>query len=194
MDIMSEENDMQSIERLRRTALALLMAGVIASTGCAATRTQKSAGEQIDDTVVTARVKTALIADSDTKARQIDVEVFRGTVQLNGFVDSAAEKSAATRVARGVDGVAEVRNNLQVRPGGGATAGEVVDDTTLTAKVKAALIENPETKAHQINVAASNGTIQLSGFVDSAAAKSAATQVARSVGGVKSVRNELDVK
>ena len=53
---------------------------------------------------------------------------------------------------------------------------------------------DPETKAHQINVAASNGTIQLSGFVDSAAAKSAATQVARSVGGVKSVRNELDVK
>ena len=51
-----------------------------------------------------------------------------------------------------------------------------------------------ETKAHQINAAASNGTVQLSGFANSAAAKSAAAQVARTVGGVKSVRNELDVK
>ena len=61
---------------------------------CASTRTQKSAGEQVDDTVTTASVKCSLIGDPVTKAGQIDVEVFKGTVQLNGFVDSAASKAA----------------------------------------------------------------------------------------------------
>lgn len=186
---------MQTKSRLARVAATVLMTGVLVATAaCTPTRTQKSAGEQLDDTVVTAKVKTALIADPATKARQIDVEVFRGTVQLNGFVDNATEKSAATRVARAVEGVKTVRNNLDVRPGGQTTVGEKVDDATVTTKVKAALVEHPSTKAHQINVATSDGVVQLSGFVDSAAAKAAAGDVARSVGGVKSVRNELDVK
>jgi osmotically-inducible protein OsmY len=93
-----------------------------------------------------------------------------------------------------VDGVSSVRNNLAVRPSGSATLGEAVDDATLTTKVKAALAADPQTKAHQINVAAASGVVQLSGFVNSASAKSAATEAARSVEGVKSVRNELDVK
>lgn len=185
---------MTSIHRFRVTALATFLALATVLGGCAATRTQKTAGEQIDDTVVTTKVKAALIANPTTKARQIDVEVFRGTVQLNGFVDSSAEKTEAARVARAVDGVSKVQNNLEVRPGGAASAGDVVDDTTLSAKVKAALAGDQRTKAHQINVAASNGVVQLSGFVDSAASKSAATDVARAVGGVKSVRNELEVK
>jgi len=186
---------MQTKARFPRIATALItVCALLATAACTPTRTQKSAGEQIDDTVITAKVKSALIADPETKARQIDVEVFRGTVQLNGFVDNAAEKSAAARVARGVDGVKTVRNNLDVRPGGQTSLGEKVDDATVTAKVKTALAEHPATKAHQINVATSDGVVQLSGFVDSASAKSAAGDVARSVGGVKSVRNELDVK
>ena len=185
---------MTSILRFRATALAVILATATMLGGCAATRTQKTAGEQLDDTVITTKVKTSLIANPTTKARQIDVEVFRGTVQLNGFVDNAGEKTEAERVARGVDGVSKVQNNLAVRPGGAATAGDVVDDATITAKVKTALAGDPRTKAHQVNVAASQGVVQLSGFVDSAAAKSAAAEVARSVAGVKSVRNELEVK
>lgn len=186
---------MQPSHRFHHAALVAVLAAVtMAAAACAPTRTQKTAGEQLDDTVVTARVKAALVADPATKARQIDVEVFRGKVQLNGFVDSAAEKTAAARVARGVEGVAQVDNNLEVRPGGAATAGEVVDDSTLTARVKAALAQSDRTKAHQINIAASNGVVQLSGFVDSAEARAAASDVARSVSGVKSVRNDLAVK
>src|ERR1044071_6403548 len=82
---------------------------------CTATRTQKTAGEQIDDSVITAKVKAALVDNDSTKARQIDVETFRGTVQLNGFVDSADAKAAATRVARSVNGVQKVDNNLSVQ-------------------------------------------------------------------------------
>jgi osmotically-inducible protein OsmY len=70
------------------------------------------------------------------------------------------------------------------------TAGEVVDDSVVTAKVKAKLVDDPVTKAYQINVE----TVQLSGSVDSAEARSRATQLARDVGGVKDVRNSLQVR
>src|ERR1044071_4718294 len=110
----------------------------LAMVACASTRTQKSPGEQVDDSVTTGRVKAALIADPTTKAHQIDVETFKGTVQLNGFVDSAASKSRASEVGKGTKGVTAVRNNLTVKTTG-REAGTVVDDSAITAKVKAAL-------------------------------------------------------
>jgi hyperosmotically inducible protein len=174
-------------------ALVVAVALLFGTLGCASTATQKSAGEQIDDTVITAKVKSGLIADPVTKAGQIDVEVFKGIVQLNGFVDSSAERAQASKVAQGVSGVVEVRNNLAVRPGP-ATVGSAVDDATLTGKVKAALIDSPATKARQINVESRDGVVQLSGFVNTAAEKSAAEQVAKGVEGVKSVDNQIDVK
>ena len=179
-----------------KQTLVAVIAGIAMTVGtiaCSATRTQKSPGEQIDDTVVTANVKAALIADPTTKARQIDVEVRRGVVQLNGFVDSAAEKAQATTVATRIDGVMEVQNNLAVNTAT-ATAGEVIDDSILTAKVKAKLIESDRTKAHEINVETKLGVVHLSGFVDSANAKAAASEIALSVSGVKDVKNEISVK
>lgn len=179
----------------KKTLVATLagLAMVVGTVACSATRTQKSAGEQIDDSALTASVKSALIADPVTKARQIDVEVRRGVVQLNGFVDSAAEKSQATTVATGINGVMEVQNNLAVNTAT-ATVGEVIDDSILTAKVKAKLIESSDTKAHEINVETKLGVVHLSGFVDTANAKAKASELARSVSGVKEVKNEISVK
>jgi osmotically-inducible protein OsmY len=74
------------------------------------------------------------------------------------------------------------------------TAGEVVDDGVVTAKVKARLVDDPLTKAYQINVETFKGTVQLSGSVDSAEARSRATQLAKAVGGVKDVENSLQVR
>jgi hyperosmotically inducible periplasmic protein len=166
----------------------------LAMVACASTRTQKSAGEQVDDSVTTGRVKAALIADPTTKAHQIDVETFKGTVQLNGFVDTAASKERAGEVARGTKGVTKVQNNLTVNSNGSRSAGEMVDDSAITAKVKAALAGDSRTKAHQVNVETRDGVVQLSGFVDNSEAKSTAEELARSVDNVKSVDNELSVK
>src|SRR6478735_7268025 len=91
---------------------AVMLVVTMAMVACASTRTQKSAGEQIDDTTTTGRVKAALIADPVTKAHQIDVEVFKGTVQLNGYVDTSASKERATQVAKATHGVVAVHNNL----------------------------------------------------------------------------------
>lgn len=170
-----------------------IVTALLAVAGCTATPTQRTAGQTIDDGTVTTRVKAALIKDEDTKARQINVETYRGVVQLNGFVDSDREKREASRVAKNVDGVRRVENNLEIRSGD-RSAGTVVDDGVITAKVKTALIGDPRTKAFQIEVKTNSGEVQLAGFVDDARAKSAAAELARSVSGVRDVRNEIDVK
>lgn len=175
-----------------KTSLIPFLAALVCLGGCVGTASQRTAGEHIDDGALTARVKTALIGDERTKARQIDVETFRGEVQLNGFVDSAAAKTAAASVARSVSGVTTVTNNLQV--GAARTAGNVVDDSTITAQVRTALIGDPRTKSHQIEVTTNAGVVQLGGFVDNATNKTVAEQLASRVAGVTRVTNKLEVR
>jgi hyperosmotically inducible periplasmic protein len=165
----------------------------LAMTGCAGTAAHRSTGEAVDDSVVTTRVKTALIGNEQTKARQIDIEVYRGDVQLNGFVDSAAAKSAAVATARGIEGVHSVKDNLQIRAAD-RSAGQVVDDTLISTKVKTALIGDSRTKAYQIDVATNAGVVELGGFVDSVEAKRVAAELASRVEGVSSVRNRLELR
>jgi osmotically-inducible protein OsmY len=93
---------------------ALMGASVVA---CTSTPKQQSAGEAIDDGVVTAKVKAALIDDPVTKAHQINVETFKGNVQLSGFVESNDARTRALQLARQVDGVRQVRDAMQVRGG-----------------------------------------------------------------------------
>lgn len=103
---------------MRDFTKALLIAAVLGSTamaGCTSTATKQSAGEVVDDGVVTAKLKAKLIDDPVTKAYQINVDTFKGTVQLSGFVDSAEARSRATQLAKDTDGVKDVKNSLQIR-------------------------------------------------------------------------------
>jgi hyperosmotically inducible protein len=184
--------DTKMKNRLAMLAVAVLACGALA-TACTPSRTVKSAGEQVDDSTITAKVKTELARDSATSAHRIDVETFRGNVQLNGFVPSAEMKAEATRVARNVKGVQKVDNNLRVGEGD-RTAGAVVDDTVITAKVKTALAADSTVAAHEVNVETRNGVVQLAGFVDNSTQKSQAAEVARRIAGVKQVDNQLEVK
>jgi osmotically-inducible protein OsmY len=93
----------------------ICIAMVTAFLGCAPTSKQSGTGEYIDDTVITTKVKTAIFADPALKVMQINVETFKGVVQLSGFVDSAASVNKAGDVARSIEGVIGVKNNLIVR-------------------------------------------------------------------------------
>ena len=96
-----------------RNTAAVLLAALMASTvvvGCSSTPTQQSAGQAVDDGVVTAKVKAALVADPVTKAHQINVETFKGTVQLSGFVESDEARTRALQLARDVEGVKRVKD------------------------------------------------------------------------------------
>ncbi|MGH8251432.1 MAG: BON domain-containing protein [Steroidobacteraceae bacterium] len=172
---------------------AIAAAGLMTAIAAPAEEARRSFGEYADDKVILSKVKTALVRDATTEAGEINVEVNKGVVQLNGFVDTAKERERATAVARAVDGVKAVENNLSIKQGR-TTAGQLIDDATVTARVKAALIDSPDTKAASIKVETRAGIVQLSGVVDSEAARSAATKVAAGVKGVKSVQNNLGVR
>jgi osmotically-inducible protein OsmY len=103
----------------RQTTAALLLAAIMASTvvGCSSTPTQQSTGQAIDDGVVTAKVKAKLIEDPVTKAHQINVETFKGTVQLSGFVETDQARTRALQLARSTDGVKSVKDALEIRKG-----------------------------------------------------------------------------
>ncbi len=83
--------------------------------GCASTATQEGTGEYIDDSVITAKVKASLADDPLTKAYQINVETFKGVVQLSGFVATQAEVNKAVALARGVKGVTSVKNDIRIK-------------------------------------------------------------------------------
>lgn len=102
--------------------LVFLAGLAFSSAGCSATATRQSTGEYIDDTALTAKVKTALITDETVKAFDVQVETFKGAVQLSGFVDSEAQRSRAEQVARGVSGVNNVVNNIQLKASNNANA------------------------------------------------------------------------
>ncbi len=85
------------------------------NSGCAGTATRDSTGEYVDDTVITTKVKTALLKDDAVKSFQVSVETVKGVVQLSGFVNTSDQKSAAGKDAWAVAGVKDVRNNLIVK-------------------------------------------------------------------------------
>jgi hyperosmotically inducible protein len=182
--------------KIPSTARFLTLAAIsvlMATAACTSTRTQKSAGETIDDGVISTQVNTALTADSLTKAHNIDVEVFKGRVQLNGFVGSSAERNQAVALTRKVNGVNAVDNNLLLR-GEKRTAGETTDDAALTSKVKSALIGDERTKAHEINVETNHSVVLLAGFVANSSSRNAAGDIARAITGVKNVDNQIAIK
>jgi len=89
--------------------LALFMAG------CASTDTQESFGEYVDDSVITTKVKAALFNDPTLSGFEVNVETFKGRVQLSGFVSSQADINKAVEIARGVEGVRSVENDMQIK-------------------------------------------------------------------------------
>lgn len=173
--------------------LTLAAVSMLLATACTSTRTQKSAGETIDDGVISTQVNTSLVGDSLTKAHNIDVEVFKGRVQLNGFVGSNAERNQAVALARKVNGVTTVDNNLMLR-GEKRTTGETTDDAAITSKVKSALVGDERTKSHEINVETNHSVVLLAGFVADSSSRSAAGDLARSIAGVKKVDNQIAIK
>lgn len=91
---------------------ALLIASAL---GCASTAKQEGTGEYVDDTVITGKVKAAIFEEPTLKSAEINVETFKGVVQLSGFVSSATAENKAVQVARGVAGVKSVKDDMRLK-------------------------------------------------------------------------------
>jgi len=162
-----------------------------ASTGTPSAAT--TMGTEIDDSVVTAKVTAALLAEQDVKNFEIKVQTRKGQVQLSGFVDTQARIDNAIALTRKVEGVKGVENGMNLKDGK-ATVGNIVDDGIVTAKVKSALLADPSVKSFDIAVVTRKGEVQLSGYVDSQAQINRAIDIARGVEGVQSTGNEMSIK
>ena len=101
-----------------RTTLAATVAAIalLTATGCAVTRGQETVGAYVDDTGITTLVKSRFIENKQVDAASISVETLNGTVMLSGFAKSSTEKNMAESIARGVNGVKMVKNEITVRP------------------------------------------------------------------------------
>ena len=98
--------------KLAAVFLAILMASLV---GCASTDTKEGTGEYIDNAVITAKVKAAIFDEPTLKSAEINVETFKGVVQLSGFVSSQANIDKAVEIARQVTGVKSVKNDMQLK-------------------------------------------------------------------------------
>lgn len=101
------------INQMGRITLAIILSLFLAA--CAGTANESSTGEYIDDTVLTSRVKSALLNDPDVSGLTVNVESFKGTVQLSGFVKTVAERNKALKLARAVNGVKRIKNDILIR-------------------------------------------------------------------------------
>lgn len=100
---------------MKAISVSLLAAVLIVTVGCAGSVTRESTGEYIDDTWITTKVKAALIDDPVVKAAEVNVETFKGVVQLSGFVSSKEAMDQAAVVAGSIDGVVSVRNDMRIK-------------------------------------------------------------------------------
>lgn len=100
---------------LKRFSAPLFAALMVSAVGCATQSEPQTAGAYMGDSWVTTKVKTAILEEPSLKVLQINVETYKGAVQLSGFVDNAASQAKAVEVARAVQGVTSVKNDLQLR-------------------------------------------------------------------------------
>ena len=99
----------------QRFATMLFAASLVTLGGCASTDQRSSTGEYLDDSVITAKVKASIFNEPTLKASEINVETYKGDVQLSGFVADPADAARAAEIARGIKGVTSVKNDVRVK-------------------------------------------------------------------------------
>lgn len=104
---------MSTISKLTQLVAVALMATLVSA--CAGTRTQSSTGEYLDDSVITSKVKAKLLEDKEVSGLAVNVETFKGVVQLSGFAETEAERQKAVQLARSVGGVKDIKNDIRLK-------------------------------------------------------------------------------
>ena len=154
------------------------------------------------DAWIDGRLESVYALNRHLSAFAIDTDVDNGVVRLTGQVQSDIDRDLAGELAKGIDGVVKVNNQLDIaadahappRKGEDRSFGVWIDDVTTTARVKSKLLANPNTKGMQIHVDTRNDVVILSGEVASSEERSLAEELARNTGYGKDVRNELIVR
>lgn len=171
----------------------LVAAGASLSLFMSVAFADRSAGENIDDTALVTSVKMSLIGDSDVHANRLNVEVYKGDVQLIGYARSKAEKDAAIAHTKGVEGVERVHDAILI-DGERRSFGRTLDDKTTQAAVKAALADLGTDRLLKVVTDVHRGEALVGGFVRSKADADEVIAKVKGVKGVTRVHNRLVVK
>lgn len=173
--------------RIQPLLLAVLLAAAASvAAGCATTQ---PVGQQVDDTAITSRVKAKLGGDPAVSAFELDVDTMDGVVTLRGSVDDPEARRTAAQLAREVQGVRGVENQIEVN---GETTR--VSDAGLVTNIKSRLAADPDVAAVNIDVDADGGVVTLSGVVRSDRARQRAVEIAQRVDGVRRVNDQIQVR
>lgn len=184
---MTHRNSSNRSIRIFTLALASVLVALLA-VGCASNRT---AGERLDDSTITTKVKAKLTADPQVNPFEIDVDTENGVVRLSGVVENADARSEAVKLAADTRGVVRVIDELEA---GDQSFGEKVDDATITTKIEAKLAADPEINPFEIDVDTVRGVVTLSGTVHEAAQRAEAERIALETKGVRDVRNRIELE
>ncbi len=169
---------------------ALLFALLLALVAMPLAAQDKSAGEHVDDTWLHTKVKSKLATNHGAS---INIEVYKGEVQLAGFTADPELKDRLPDLASRVSGVKKVYNQIIVVEGG-RSAGERLDDGVLVTAVEAAMADNEPPYAAMINTESNRGNVLLSGFIDSEEQRQAVLDIVRNVKGVEKVIDGMNLK
>jgi hyperosmotically inducible protein len=200
--VTSEEERQKALEIARTTEGVRRVEDRLQVSRGEAGATDRGLTDQMTDAGITARVQSKFFLDDIVKARRIDVDTTAGVVMLQGQVASESERQQAVALARSVDGVRDVKSQLQVAPAAEAQtsappttsgAAATVQDPWITTKIQSKYFMDDLVKAGQIGVTTNGGVVTLTGQVPSAEAKQRAEAIASQTDGVVRVDNQLTV-
>jgi hyperosmotically inducible protein len=174
-------------------ALFALLSGCNKTQDTGAAAPSTTIGTQVDDSVITTKVRSALMSNDDVKSLDIKVKTQKGEVMLSGFADNQTQIDRSIAVAKSVEGVNNVDNKLSLKEGK-QTVGNKIDDSVVTTRVKSTMLADPVMKSLDVSVTTRKGEVQLSGFVDNAVQMTHAVDVAKGIEGVSSVVNHMSIK
>jgi hyperosmotically inducible protein len=192
----------QHHHRISNSAIAAALAGILAVSLAACgkstetsgvTPQDSSVGNVIDDTLLTTRIKSALMADPKINSYDFKIETRKGEVLLSGFVDNQAQLDLAVATVRALDGVKSIQNHVELKSGS-TSVGNKVDDGIITGRVKAALMADNGIQSQDIHVVTRVDEVQLSGFVNNQQQMDRAMHAAAAIEGVRHVSNEMQLK
>ncbi len=182
-----------------KTAKILLVCICLLLPATQSLASQGKSDEQTSDLWLKAKLVTAYTLNQHLNPFRLDVDVKDGVAHLSGTVDSPVERDLAVEIAKGVKGIKDVKEDIQVEPG--SMAGErrepeffrTVEDATVTAKVKSKLLWNRNTNGLDIKVTTHDGVVTLKGKVGSDAHRQLAELLAKNTTGVRRVRDQLEI-
>ena len=176
--------------RLLLTLCATMVVGTALAVALAVTAGKAEEKTQIENSMMTAKTKIALFADARVKGRQISVETHKGLMMLRGKVDSEEAKNATEEIAKNIQGVKSVKNQLEVVAPSKRKTVDAKDDA-ITARVKRHIAKDSLRKNADINVKTNAGVVWLTGEVPDIMTSAQASWTAWNIPGVKSVKNDL---